>query len=149
MSDNKDNGTDKRINYKRLNNDEYNWIIRRINELLNEYGWTVYKLAKESGIPYSSLNNYYLRNTMPTIETLERITAAFGITLSNFFLTQPIAPPIKLEGEAQAQARKFLMLGLMTGNENESVLLQKYRLLSEGDKARLEGYLDCLINRND
>lgn len=33
----------------------------------------------------STLQNIYKRNTVPTIDTLERICGAFGITLSQFF----------------------------------------------------------------
>ena len=52
---------DKRINYARLEDERYNWVIRRINALLKEFSFTLYKLSKESDIPYSSLNNLYVQ----------------------------------------------------------------------------------------
>lgn len=60
-------------------------VIKRIQELLDFKHWTLYKLAKESDLPYSSLNNLFHRKNCPTIATLERICAGFGIGLSEFF----------------------------------------------------------------
>lgn len=60
-------------------------VIKRIQDLLEFKHWTLYKLAKESGLPYSSLNNLFHRKNCPTIATLERICAGFGIGLPEFF----------------------------------------------------------------
>ena len=59
--------------------------LQRIKELLNERGWTMYQLAQKSGIPQSTLSNLFIRNNAPTIQTLEKICEAFGITLAEFF----------------------------------------------------------------
>ena len=60
-------------------------VINRIKELLDFNHWSLYKLAKESGLPYSSLNNLFHRKNCPSIATLERICIGFGIGLSDFF----------------------------------------------------------------
>lgn len=52
---------------------------------MHERGWTQYQLAKESGIPSSTLSNMFKRSTSPTVATLETICDSFGITLSQFF----------------------------------------------------------------
>ena len=57
----------------------------RLQQLLRERNWTEYRLAKEGGLSMSTLQNIYKRNTIPTIDTLERICKTFGITLSQFF----------------------------------------------------------------
>ena len=57
----------------------------RIQQLLNERGWTPYRLSKEAGIPDATIGNIFRRNTMPTIPTLEAVCKAFGITMSQFF----------------------------------------------------------------
>ena len=44
-----------------------------------------YRLAKTSGLSDSTIKNIFKWNTQPTIETLETICRAFGITLSQFF----------------------------------------------------------------
>ncbi len=60
-------------------------IIKRIEELRIERGWTKYRLAEEAMILYSTLAGIYARGTPPKIETLEMLCNAFGITLSQFF----------------------------------------------------------------
>ena len=60
-------------------------VINRIQELLDFNHWSLYKLAKESSLPYSSLNNLFHRKNCPTIATLERICIGFGISLPEFF----------------------------------------------------------------
>ena len=59
--------------------------VERLQQLLRELNWTEYRLAKEGGLSMSTLQNIYKRNTIPTIDTLERICKTFGITLSQFF----------------------------------------------------------------
>jgi transcriptional regulator with XRE-family HTH domain len=60
-------------------------VIRHILELMEEHGWTEYRLAKKSGLPPSTVANIFHRNTVPGISTLETICDAFGISLSQFF----------------------------------------------------------------
>ena len=57
----------------------------RLRRLLEERGWTEYRLAKECGLSQSTIANIYRRNTVPSIATLEVICNGFGITLSQFF----------------------------------------------------------------
>lgn len=60
-------------------------VLERLRELLQERGWSEYRLAQVSGLNESTISNIYRRNTLPTIATLEAICKAFGITLSQFF----------------------------------------------------------------
>ena len=57
----------------------------KLNQILKERGWTTYKLSTESGLSHTTLANVFRRNTVPSISTLEKICAGFGITLSQFF----------------------------------------------------------------
>lgn len=57
----------------------------RLQQLLQERGWTEYKLSKECGLAQSTIGNIFRRNTVPSISTLEAICSGFGITLSQFF----------------------------------------------------------------
>ena len=59
--------------------------LERLRQLLNDRGWTEYRLSKECGLSQSTIGNIYRRNTTPSIDTLETICKAFGITLSQFF----------------------------------------------------------------
>ncbi len=57
----------------------------RIKELMNERGWTIYELAKRSGLAQTTISNMWKRNTEPTIPSLRAICDGFGITLAQFF----------------------------------------------------------------
>ena len=60
-------------------------VVGRINELCKARSWTYYRLAKESGIPYSTLNTMLHKTYVPTVPSLMRLCDGFGITLAQFF----------------------------------------------------------------
>ncbi len=60
-------------------------VISKIQALKAQKRWTDYQLSKESGVPYSTINNLTTRKNSPTIYTLESLCKAFGITLTQFF----------------------------------------------------------------
>lgn len=60
-------------------------VLERLRVLLDERGWTEYRLAKECGLSESTIANIFRRNSVPSITTLESICGGFGITLSQFF----------------------------------------------------------------
>ena len=60
-------------------------IKGRIRQLMDERGWTCYRIAKEADIPWSTIHNMFKRNTEPSIQTLEAICKGLGITLAQFF----------------------------------------------------------------
>ncbi len=58
---------------------------KRIRQLMEERGWTDYRLAKEAKLSHSTVTNMFNRNNAPTLPTLEAVCRAFGITLAQFF----------------------------------------------------------------
>lgn len=60
-------------------------VLDKIEKLRLDRGWSVYRLAEKAGITDKCIYNWYNRNTMPFIETIEKICEAFGMTLSQFF----------------------------------------------------------------
>ena len=60
-------------------------VLERLRTLLDERGWTEYRLAKECGLSESTIANIFRGNSVPSITTLESICNGFGITLSQFF----------------------------------------------------------------
>ena len=60
-------------------------VLGRITELRNERGWSVYRLAKNTEIPQSSVATWYGKGIAPPMEAIEKMCTAFGITLSEFF----------------------------------------------------------------
>ena len=62
-----------------------NFCIRRIKELMKKNDDTLYRLSKRSGVSLSTLASMFEKNTDPRVETIEKICAAFDITISQFF----------------------------------------------------------------
>ena len=53
-------------------------VQNRIRQLMEERGWTDYRLAKESGLSHSTISNMFKRNNAPSIPTLEVVCQAFA-----------------------------------------------------------------------
>ena len=60
-------------------------VKERLQQLMDERQWTIYKVAKEADIPWSTVRNMFKRNTEPSIGTLEAICKGMGLTLPQFF----------------------------------------------------------------
>ena len=101
-------------------------MLDRIQQLLMFNQWSLYKLAKVSDLPYSSLSNLINRRTCPTIATLEKICNGFNISLTDFFNFKE--NPLRNE----------------TISEEEQRLLNAYSALSQKDKDLLTAYLKGL-----
>ena len=57
----------------------------RVFELLKEHDLSVYKLCRMSDISSSTLYTTMRRNGQLSVDTIERICDAIGITMSEFF----------------------------------------------------------------
>ena len=60
-------------------------VKERLQQLMDERGWTIYRVAKEADISWSTVRNMFKRNTEPSVATLECICRGMGLTLSQFF----------------------------------------------------------------
>lgn len=60
-------------------------VLKRIRDLMEEQNLTSYALAKKSNLAQSTISNFFKRNTVPSVATIESICNALGITLSQFF----------------------------------------------------------------
>lgn len=60
-------------------------ILKRIEELRDERGWSNYRLSEEAKLDNSVINNMFKRGTMPSMITLTALCEAFDLTLSQFF----------------------------------------------------------------
>lgn len=109
---------------------ELNKTLLQIQKLLDERNWSLYKLSKESEIPYSSLSSLFQKNNQPTLSTLEKICNGFHITMEEFFSD---TPPFRED--------------IDNFSTNERYLLKSYRTLSKQNK-RLLLYLIELMNKD-
>lgn len=100
-------------------------IIQRINTLCSVRGWSIYRLAKESGITYSTLCTMLHKATAPSIPTLVKLCKGFGITLSEFFDTGNDAALLTRE------QRAFLRLWNSLNTDNQQAAEKYLRFLLE------------------
>ena len=104
-------------------------IIERIQELCTRKHISLYRLAKNAELPYSSLNNILHRRTCPTVTTLERLCKGLNVSLSECFDFEIY--PIRNEE--------------LTADEEE--LLNKYKNLSARKRELLHAYMDGLSQK--
>ena len=103
-------------------------ILNRIVLLCEARSWTTYRLAKESGITYSTLCTMLHKANAPSIPTLMKICNGLGISMSEFFReendTALLAPQdrqyleqwTRLSPENQSAAGKYIQY-LLTSQE--------------------------------
>lgn len=63
----------------------YEQIGHRIEALCEKRGWSLYKLAQESNIAYSTLYDTKNGLTVPQVDLIQKICDGFNITMSDFF----------------------------------------------------------------
>ena len=92
-------------------------IQKRIRQLMDEKGWSEYKLAKEADLSQSTISHLFKRNNAPTYPTVEAICRTFGITMAQFFAD---------EGEAvvltPGQWELMLLWGTLTKEQRQIVI---------------------------
>lgn len=98
-------------------------VVKRIKSLCAAHGWTSYRLAKESGITYSTLNSMLNKGTTPSIPTLSKICDGFGISLSQFFADDDVVATLTIE---------------------QLHLIESWNTLSEENKLSAEKYIQYL-----
>ena len=59
--------------------------INRLQNILTERNLSLYALSKEKSIPYTTIKTAERRGNQLSVETIERLCDALGITLSEFF----------------------------------------------------------------
>jgi len=91
-------------------------VKARIKLLMKEKDWSEYRLAKEAGLPQSTISHLFKRNNAPTYPTIEAICRAFGITLAQFFADE--GEPIVLTSE---QKEILLLWGSLSDEQKQSV----------------------------
>lgn len=100
-----------------------NITLMKLELLMEKKNWSIYKLAKESDIPYSSLNNLFQRNTEPTLPTLRKICTGLGISLADFFSDEALSTI----SEYSIEERKLISL-YQSLKTSDKKLLMTYAL---------------------
>ena len=107
---------------------EVNYTVLRVKKLLKDRGWTIYKLAKETGLAYSTIVNPMKRNTAYPVPTIEKICVALGITVADF-----------LEGRREVEYTGAVL------SYDEQNVVELYRRLSKKNKTLVLGFIQGLL----
>ena len=62
-------------------------------QLLQKYGVTSYKVAKEAGVTQTALSNWKTGRSTPTAKTLQKIADYFGVTVDYLMTGKDEKPP--------------------------------------------------------
>lgn len=82
----------------------------RIKQLMQMQNITEYRLAKLSGLSQSTISNIFVRNTAPTIPTIEAICNGLGISMAQFFSEDGIEEPVYLTKEQKDLFNKWISI---------------------------------------
>ena len=98
-------------------------VLERIAYYREQKGWTEYKLAEESGLTQSTISSWYRKKIIPSVQSLEKVCDAFGITLSQFFATENESFSLTSQQKEMVKA-----LGHLT-DEQQSALIDFFKTL--------------------
>ena len=101
-------------------------VLNRIDELRKERNLSVYKLAKLSGIPQSTIATWYQKGHLPPVDKIETLCIALDIPLSQFFTTG----------------------NTMVLSESQATIIKKWNLLSEKEKQAVLAVIDIITDKN-
>ncbi len=99
-------------------------VKKKLLELMQERHWSYYKLAKESGISWSTIRNMFDRGTEPTIPTLEAICKGLNISLEELLLGEDVA-------ELTPEQRELLSNWKKLTDKDKQLYLALLRSLNE------------------
>ena len=91
-------------------------VLSRIKELREARGWSVYHLAKLSGIPQSTIATWYQKNLYPPVDKIEILCQTFGISLTEFFSDGTLF-------EASPEIRELLHQWALLSSKQKAILL--------------------------
>ena len=99
-------------------------------DYLEESGISVYRFAKDSGIPQSTIWSIIKKEDYEVRENnIRKICEGMGI---------PVSEVMELENEQKVNHR-----------QSEVPVVIKYRKLDKFDQYRVQGYVDALIDRKE
>ena len=103
----------------------------KIQELMDAKGWSLYKLAKLSGLNYQTIYSAKSRRSRLSSETIKAVSNAFGMSELDFMsLIEPSGPEIWL-----------------TAYERE--LIEQQRKLPESAKPKVLKFIHYLLSVQD
>ena len=57
-------------------------VLERIEQMRLSRNWSEYELSKRADLPQTTINTWYRKQQVPTLYSLDKLSEAFGVTLS-------------------------------------------------------------------
>ena len=89
-------------------------MYRRFDELLKSHGVTVYRVAKETGIPASTFTDWKNGRSIPKMDKIRRIADFFGISIEEL-IGERSSTSGEFAGYTSLKERKIPVLPHQTG----------------------------------
>lgn len=109
-------------------------------QLLQKYGVTPYRVAKETGVTQTALSNWKSGRSTPTTKTLQKIADYFGVTI-DYLMTGDISEEShekKLTPKDEKDIEKIL-------EQTREQLMNQEGLMFDGDPASPEA-IDSILS---
>ena len=103
-------------------------IAARVQELCQARSWSLYRLAHESEMSYSTLSTVLYKTAAPSLASIEKLCNGFGITFAQFF---------------SADNERALL------RKEEKDCLTSWNKLSPLERQLVLSYMQALIDRNE
>ena len=84
-------------------------IAEKLDKLRIERGWSIYKMAAESGVNDRAIRNWFNRGNEPSLSALQSVCQAFNITMEELF-AEDDGNDMILTVETREFARKYKLL---------------------------------------
>ena len=101
---------------------EFN-VLKRIEEERIKRQWTEYTLAKNSGIPQSTISTWNRKQLEPSIASIEKICSGLGLSLAQFFSDDSV------EGFLSSEQSELLNLWLELTKEQRQAVISLLRAM--------------------
>lgn len=118
-------------------------------QLLQKYGVTSYKVAKDAGVTQTALSNWKSGKSTPTVKTLQKIADYFGVTVDYLMTGKEETPP---EPQLTAKDKKDIAKDLETimgklNNQEDGPASFDGQDIPEDDRELFAAQLEAMLIR--
>lgn len=105
-------------------------VLARITQMRESHQWSVYDLAKCSGVFQSTISSWYRNKKLQTLVTLEAICNAYDMSIEQF-----MSPTMNMPDLTDKQ-KEWLALYDMMGAEEKKAICQLINMFTKNRRHR-------------
>ena len=120
-----------------------NEILKTLALLMEQKGYSENRLAQVSGVPQTTINSLFLKNNLPSIETLGALCGGLEIKMSEFYELVEFNRTYEIQED---QDHRFDFSTQKT-KDKTAQFTEKYLRLTSEKKALVESIVDALLEK--